>query len=150
MGLDMYLNKKTYVGANYDFNNVTGTLALKRNDVPIPINLNKIRYILEEQAYWRKANQIHRWFVNNVQEGVDDCGIYEVYGEQLLELVELCRRVLADHSLADSLLPSQEGFFFGSTEYDEYYFADLESTIEQLEDVEPDTWYEYSSSWKGV
>ena len=146
MGLDMYLNKKTYVGANYDFNNVTGTLALKRNDVPIPINLNKIRYILEEQAYWRKANQIHRWFVNNVQEGVDDCGIYEVYG-QLLELVELCRRVLADHSLADSLLPSQEGFFFGSTEYDEYYFADLESTIEQLEDVEPDTWYEYSSSW---
>ncbi len=147
MGLDMYLNKKTYVGANYDFNNVTGTLALKRNDVPIPINLNKIRYILEEQAYWRKANQIHRWFVNNVQEGVDDCGIYEVYGEQLLELVELCRRVLADHSLADSLLPSQEGFFFGSTEYDEYYFADLESTIEQLEDVEPDTWYEYSSSW---
>ena len=105
MGLDMYLNKKTYVGANYDFNNVTGTLALKRNDVPIPINLNKIRYILEEQAYWRKANQIHRWFVNNVQEGVDDCGIYEVYGEQLLELVELCRRVLADHSLADSLLP---------------------------------------------
>ncbi len=143
----MYLNKKTYVGANYDFNNVTGTLALKRNDVPIPINLNKIRYILEEQAYWRKANQIHRWFVNNVQEGVDDCGIYEVYGEQLLELVELCRRVLADHSLADSLLPSQEGFFFGSTEYDEYYFADLESTIEQLEDVEPDTWYEYSSSW---
>lgn len=147
MGLDMYLNKKTYVGANYDFNNVTGTLALKRNDVPIPINLNKIRYILEEQAYWRKANQIHRWFVNNVQEGVDDCGIYEVYGEQLLELVELCRCVLADHSLADSLLPSQEGFFFGSTEYDEYYFADLESTIEQLEDVEPDTWYEYSSSW---
>ena len=147
MGLDMYLNKKTYVGANYDFNSVTGTLALKRNDVPIPINLNKIRYILEEQAYWRKANQIHRWFVNNVQEGVDDCGIYEVYGEQLLELVELCRRVLADHSLADSLLPSQEGFFFGSTEYDEYYFADLESTIEQLEDVEPDTWYEYSSSW---
>ena len=36
--------------------------------------------------------------------------------------------------------PTHEGFFFGSTEYDEYYFADLESTIEQLEDVEPDTW----------
>ena len=147
MGLDMYLSKKTYIGANYDFNKITGTLALKREGVPIPVNLNKIRFILEEQAYWRKANQIHRWFVNNVQEGVDDCGIYEVYGEQLLELVELCKRVLADHSLADSLLPSQEGFFFVSTEYDEYYFADLESTIEQLKDVEPDTWYEYSSSW---
>lgn len=147
MGLDMYLNKKTYIGANYEFNNITGTLALKRENVPIPIQLKKVRFILEEQAYWRKANQIHKWFVDNVQKGVDDCGIYLVSGEQLLKLVELCKRVLADHSLADSLLPSQDGFFFGSTEYDEYYFEDLENTIEQLSDIEPEECYEYHSSW---
>ncbi|MBR1775957.1 hypothetical protein IJ750_02645 [bacterium] len=147
MGLDMYLNKKTYIGANYEFNNISGTLALKRDNVPIPIQLNKVRFILEEQAYWRKANQIHRWFVNNVQKGVDDCGTYEVSGEELLRLVDLCKRVLADHTLADSLLPSQDGFFFGSTEYDEYYFEDLENTLEQLKDVDADAWYEYHSSW---
>lgn len=147
MGLDMHLRKKTYIGANYDFNNITGTLALKKDNKPIPLNLSKITYILEEQAYWLKANQIHRWFVDNVQHGVDDCGIYEVYGEQLLKLVELCKRVLTDHSLADSLLPSRDGFYFGSTKYNEFYFKDLESTVEQLKDVEPDTWYEYTSSW---
>lgn len=147
MGLDMYLNKKIYIGANYDFNKITGTLDIKQNGEPIPINLNKIKYILEEQASWHKVYQIHRWFVNNVQNGVDDCGIYEVHGEQLLKLVELCERVLANHALADSLLPSQDGFFFGSTEYDEYYFEDLENTIEQLKDVEADSWYEYTSSW---
>lgn len=34
--------------------------------------------IMTEIAYWRKANHIHKWFVDNVQYGVDDCGTYEV------------------------------------------------------------------------
>ena len=147
MGLDMYLNKKTYIGANFSFNNVTGTLALKRDDVPIDINLNKLKYVLEEQAYWRKANAIHKWFVDNVQGGVDDCRVYEVYGEKLLELVKLCKEILADHSKAEDLLPPCSGFFFGGTEYDEYYFECLEDTIEQLANVEADCYYEYDSSW---
>lgn len=32
-------------------------------------------------------------------------------------------------------LPTEEGFFFGDTDYNEYYVADLDSTIEQLEKV---------------
>ena len=147
MGLDMYLNKKIYIGANYHFNKITGTLDIKQNGEPIPINLNKIKYILEEQASWHKVYQIHRWFVDNIQEGMDDGGIYEVYGKDLLKLVELCKCVLEDHSLADSLLPTPEGCFSGITEYDEYYFEDLEDTIEQLKDIDVDAWYEYTSSW---
>ena len=41
----------------------------------------------EEVGYWRKANQIHKWFVDNVQDGVDDCGEYKVTKEQLIETV---------------------------------------------------------------
>lgn len=147
MGLDMYLSKKTYIGANYDFNHITGTLALKKENVPIPINLNRVQYILEEQAYWRKANQIHKWFVDNVQNGNDDCGIYEIDGESLLQLVDLCKKVLNNHELAEKLLPTLKGFFFGDTDYNEYYFKDLENTIEQLKDIDADCWYEYTSSW---
>ena len=44
-----------------------------------------------EIIYWRKANAIHKWFVENVQEGVDDCGEYEVTVEQLTELRDLCK-----------------------------------------------------------
>ncbi len=36
-----------------------------------------------EVGYWRKANQIHNWFVKNVQGGVDDCGYYGVTKEKL-------------------------------------------------------------------
>lgn len=147
MGLDMYLYKKTYIGANYEHNCISGTLALKRQEEPINVNINKIVYIIENQAYWRKANQIHHWFVQNVQGGEDDCKPYEVSGEQLLELVELCKKVLADHSLAEELLPTYEGFFFGNYEYDEDYFYDLQNTVNQLSDIDSDSYYEYDSSW---
>jgi hypothetical protein len=51
--------------------------------------------ISEEVGYWRKANQIHNWFVENVQYGVDDCDYHdEVTKETLEELLDACQRVL--------------------------------------------------------
>lgn len=109
---------------------------------------NKANY---EVGYWRKANQIHNWLVNNVQNGVDDCGEYEVSYEKLEELKNLCQKVLSNRSLAYKLLPTAQGFFFGSAEYDEYYFEDVEKTIAICEHAllsysDGDAVY-YSSSW---
>ena len=56
-----------------------------------------------EIGYWRKANAIHKWFVDNVQNGVDDCGEYKVTKEQLIQLHNACNDVLNNHSLAESL-----------------------------------------------
>lgn len=51
--------------------------------------------------------------------------------------------------LAERRLPTQEGFFFGGTEYDEWYVDDLKETkrmvTEALADDDAD--YEYGSSW---
>ena len=55
--------------------------------------------------------------------------------DNLKELLETCKKVLADHSLAQSLLPTQSGFFFGSTDYGEWYYADIEDTIKIIEPV---------------
>ena len=98
---------------------------------------------------WRKSNQIHKWFVDNVQYGNDDCNRYEVSKEQLQELQNLCKKVLNNHELAKELLPTQSGFFFGPTEYDEFYFQDLEYTIKEIDKLlKLDYhWYEYFSSW---
>ena len=55
------------------------------------------RNILEdiESSRWRKANQIHNWFVENVQDGIDDCSYHnEVTKEILEELLDICQRVL--------------------------------------------------------
>jgi hypothetical protein len=54
--------------------------------------------------------------------------------------------------LAESQLPTQAGFFFGGTEYDESYFEGIQDTIEILQKVLEETDFEesvitYQSSW---
>ena len=51
--------------------------------------------IFENVACWRKANQIHGWFVKNVQDEEDDCGYYEVSKEDLEGLLYTCKAVQA-------------------------------------------------------
>ena len=158
MGLDMYLNKRTYV-KNWSFmdkDELHEVTVKKAGKVRKDIDKSKIKYIVEEAAYWRKANQIHRWFVENVQGGNDDCGQYVVYVEQLEKLVGICETVLAakNDTLSATLLPPQEGFFFGSTEMDQYYYDDVSNTIDMLKEClinatvdKGSTDYLYTSSW---
>lgn len=138
-------------------------------------------------VYWRKANQVHAWFVANVQDGKDDCGTYDVERSQLEELANLCEEVLAeselvpgtitngyestesgpmkpcleegkliaDPSAAKAKLPTASGFFFGSTDYDGWYYDDLKRTSRDIRaalatfDTEGwDGWqFQYHSSW---
>jgi hypothetical protein len=101
-------------------------------------------------GYWRKANQIHQWFVDNVQSGEDNCAEYYVDRDKLKELRDLCKLALKDKGKAEELLPTQSGFFFGSTEIDEWYFQDVNATIEIINKCleMDDTWtFKYQSSW---
>jgi hypothetical protein len=103
-------------------------------------------------ASWRKANAIHKWFVDNVQDGVDDCGEYKVTKEHLIQLHNTCNDILNDVNLAEQLLPTQSGFFFGNTAYDMWYFNDLRNTVQIIDEILEyksyclDELY-YSSSW---
>lgn len=109
-------------------------------------------------AYWRKANAVHQWFVENVQGGTDDCGRYEVHPEALAALRGACEAAVAayeagDRGAAAQILPPTSGFFFGSTEVDEWYVGDLRHTIAEIDhivraaiEVGGITFY-YQSSW---
>jgi ABC-type Zn uptake system ZnuABC Zn-binding protein ZnuA len=158
MGLDMYLRKKIYIGANFEHNEIAGVIYLTKGGTPIKINLDKVTYIIEDCGDWRKANQIHAWFVENVQEGKDDCREYYVSEEKLKELLDLCLQIKGNPTLAPELLPTQGGFFFGDTDYDEWYWYDIDNTISIIENVLNDTVeidgkkylrgdINYSSSW---
>ena len=145
MGLDMYLNAKRYLWHTED------NLAEKIGESFPELGSARIKSITAEAMYWRKSNAIHKWFVDNVQNGEDDCGDYEVSREQLKELLAVIETVLADRSKAGELLPPQAGFFFGSNEIDQWYWEDLKSTKERLENLlaqeMPGWWFEYHSSW---
>lgn len=105
-----------------------------------------------EVGYWRKANHIHNWFVKNVQNGTDECDMYEVNKEKLIELRDVCKEVINNTTKAESLLPTQSGFFFGGVEYDELYFTKTQTTIDIINKVLEETDFEkdmitYRSSW---
>ena len=150
MGLDMYLSKKTYVkywehngDKNYD-------VKVTKAGEPTKIDPKKVSYIVEEVGYWRKANQIHQWFVDNVQGGVDDCRDAYVERDKLEELLNICKIVSIDKDKAEQLLPTASGFFFGGTGYDEWYYEQINETIEILEEALSDDeadHFEYHSSW---
>lgn len=154
MGLDQYLNKKTFLfTGDYVNENEREAVEVTKGGKPHPaIKQKRIKEVVEEVAYWRKANHIHQWFVENIQKGIDDCGEYRVPFYKLEELVKLCKKVLTDKSKASELLPTQGGYFFGSTEYDEHYIYDVENTVRMLEEVlsedgAKDQEYSYQSSW---
>lgn len=166
MGLDMYLKRKTFVGANYEHRNITveaevdGEIIkldfkklknLSNGDNLVNVDFDKIQYFEEEFGYWRKANAIHKWFVSNVQEGVDDCGDYYVTRDKLKELLSVCQSIIADKDKARELLPTTNGFFFGPTDYDEHYIRDIKDTIsilkKALKDENVFSSFYYHSSW---
>lgn len=121
MGLDMYLEKEYYVGGDGINVDVGGGKI---------INAKKL---IEDIGYWRKANYIHHWFIENCADGIDDCKRIYVSEENISELYETVCKVLK--SKETELLPPCTGFFFGSDEIDEYYWEGLEHTKDVLENV---------------
>lgn len=153
MGLDMYLYAEKYVsGYNFskdkhEYLKLLQTFGLTLPDIPGDSPSATVRFTV---AYWRKANAIHGWFVEHVQGGSDECQTAGVSREQLQKLVDLCREAIAHQD--STKLPTLGGFFFGDTDIGEWYWADLQSTVDQVDAVLSNPKFQdwdfyYHSSW---
>ena len=149
MGLDMHLTKEIYVAAQYPHRKVKLNVGLTIEDNLIKIDASNVQSITEQAAYWRKANAIHGWFVENVQYGSDDCDRYGVELSELKDLLNTCRTVISTKDT--SLLPPM-----GGTDIDDGYWNNLKYTEETLNkliteheenDYNMDISYFYHSSW---
>lgn len=152
MGLDQYLYRKTFLWTGDYINEDArdSIVVTKGGKTHTSIKNDRIKYVVEEVGYWRKVNHIHKWFVDNVQGGMDDCEEYEVKEEQLRELLEICHQIVEDNEKAPQLLPTSNGFFFGGTEYDQYYYGSIVETINIIESVlteDGDGQFYYRASW---
>jgi len=158
MGLDMYLNVRRTTYKPFRRDEAKSPERVLMEQAADSVGLTKVCDILDfiaverEVAYWRKANQVHGWFVANVQDGRDECQRSTVEREQLVELRNLCAELLATRDQAQALeqLPPEDGFFFGGTEVDQYYWEDLERTVQQLDKalaLPEDVTYVYQASW---
>ena len=145
MGLDMYLSAKHYV-PRWDY---ADTKRTERPEFAEAVKgLGDMAKYLGDSAlglettftvmYWRKANAIHNWFVQNVQDGDDNCAEHYVPVEQLKELRDLCDKLISynfEPAIVQEFLPPTAGFFFGSTEVDEWYKEDIIRTRDRLTEV---------------
>lgn len=88
------------------------------------------RIYAKSDMYFRKVNFLFAYFSNNGSM-VDDC--YSIVSvSDIKDIIQRCESVLKDHNLAEKLLPTQDGFFFGSTEYDKWYFEDVRDCKKQF------------------
>lgn len=141
----------------------------------------------EEIAYWRKANMVHKYLCDNgicITEDVEyiipfnvlrnlldickeikekavmvDGMVYVGTKYENGESIRMMRegKVIENKEEIADMLPTQEGFFFGGYDYDEFYMAYIEETIQKLENIlkdldeEEDSEYEYEikyyASW---
>jgi hypothetical protein len=152
MGLDMYLSARRYLWSDDD-----KVLSKKISDM-IDVDVDedrgingstlRVKGIEIDAMYWRKANAVHGWFVENVQEDEDDCGEYHVERSQLEDLIRECEQALTSRDSKN--LQPKSGFFFGSTDINEGYWSDLEDTVVGLKralTLSNDYSFYYSSSW---
>lgn len=149
MGLDMYLNAKRYIPEyNDEGKELSGKIANIVDDIPEDCS---VREISIRVGYWRKFNALHAWFVKNVQNDNDNCEPYYVSFEECSQIRDICEEILCNPEKAPELMPSQSGFFFGSTDYDEWYKHHLENTIlimNKALELDPSKWeLEYQASW---
>ena len=155
MGLDMFFSAKRYLS---EWDDEDKEVITKMNSLSEGITSEwETKEVVYQVGYWRKANAIHHWFVQNVQNNVDDCQEHCVSYENIIKLYVTVCEVLEDHSKAEDLLPTESGFFFGSIDFDDWYFQDLEYTkkilkplVEKINgegrELAPYDFY-YRSSW---
>lgn len=81
-------------------------------------------------AYFRKVNFLFAYY-QNIGKMVDE---YYAFTDKddIDDIISRCERVLKDHDLANELLPTQSGFFFGSTDFDQWYFDDVKDCLRQM------------------
>jgi hypothetical protein len=158
MGLDMYLYAERYVsGSGYSDptdKETYNTLLLAVNGDKFATKDMPSGTVRLKVGYWRKANAIHDYFVRECQNGVDECQETYIERDSLIELRDKCLELIknkGNNDLASKLLPTAEGFFFGETEYDDWYWQEIENTYKLLTDLlidVPENWeFIYRSSW---
>jgi hypothetical protein len=81
-------------------------------------------------AYFRKVNFLFKYYEDRGKM-YDQCYAFTDV-DDIDDIIDKCEQVLKDHSLAHSLLPTQDGFFFGSTDYDDWYFSDVKDCLKQM------------------
>lgn len=112
MGLDIYFSK------------------MKRNNIDSDCCEEE-----SELAYYRKVNFLVAFFENNYNFERDHANYFTLNEDMIKDLIRRCELVFKDYNLAESILPTTAGFFFGSTDYDDYYYDNIVNVLLDMKNI---------------
>lgn len=106
-------------------------------------------------GYFRKFNALHSYIVKTFADGIDNCQDIILYKEDVEKIKKVLDDVLNAHQQvekAKEILPTQSGFFFGGTDYDEFYFEDVKDAADLMQSFLDNFDFEnyqlvYQASW---
>ena len=106
-------------------------------------------------GYFRKFNALHSYIVKTFADGIDNCQDIILYKEDVEQIKKVLDDILNAHQRvekAKEILPTQSGFFFGGTDYDEFYFEDVKVAADLMQNLLDNFDFEkyqliYEASW---
>lgn len=143
MGLDMFLNRK-----RYSHTNEKGNRVYSEEEVGYWRKANQIHnYIVEHFANGEDNCQLIGLDLKDLENLLDVCEkvrksitlvdgklvqsyTFNAQGEKEYHYID--GKVIKDTSICEELLPTCSGFFFGNTDYNEWYVQDIDYTIDLL------------------
>ena len=75
--------------------------------------------------------------LSNAKIGIGKVKNGEVYNREIGKFVPCYEtgEVIENPELAQELLPTESGFFYGQTDYNQWYLKDLRETVEQIDEI---------------
>lgn len=133
MGLDIYIHKtkrtewKRFQKELSDYENLPES---EQNEGNNPYK----NFDPEEIGYFRKVNFLMSFFDYD-----GNCEYKEIAKCELEDLRDACKEISRmkpiNKERCAELLPTQSGFFFGNTDYDQWYFNDVREVFEWVDGV---------------
>lgn len=145
MGLDQYITirHKSTNSAYEKWKNYWNLSEKERENVRAPKEPSKDLIV----GYFRKHHSIHKWFVNNIQNGNDDCGRYKISVKDIETLKELCEEIMT-HVTKEKPEPK---FYMGiNGQIEEVWQYDKYTVDEDGKKIIDEKLPSHHQSWEGI
>ena len=101
MGLDIYLSKKTFIGAMFDSRGISGSISLFKRGKKIPVRLERLTYVIEDIYHGSKTHWLYHWLEIELPESLGNAEEQEISEPLMDRLHDACVDVLAHRNMTD-------------------------------------------------
>ena len=101
MGLDIYLSKKTFIGAKYKSQAITGSISMFKRGKKIPVRLERLTYVIEDIFHGSRTYWLHHWLDMELPECLGNSEDQEISEDLLDRLHQACIEVLEHRDKPD-------------------------------------------------